>query len=78
MLQRDFLAKQPGFISRTLVKKSDREYADIVIWDSKENAEKAIEHSMSSKACENYFSCMKELDAGDVWHLKVVAEYARD
>lgn len=75
VLQRDFLTKQQGFIKRILVKKSDREYVDIVIWDSKENADKAVEHSMQSKACEDYFNCMKNSEASDVLHFEVLAEY---
>jgi hypothetical protein len=75
VLQRDFLTKQQGFIKRILVKKTDKEYVDIVIWDNKENADKAIENSMQSKACENYFSCMQNLDASGVLHFEVLAEY---
>jgi hypothetical protein len=76
-LQSDFLIKQQGFIRRMLVKKSDREYIDIIVWDSQENADRAIEQSMQSKACENFFSCMQNLESGNIAHYKILAEYGQ-
>jgi hypothetical protein len=78
VLQRDFLVQQPGFIQRLLVKKSAREFVDIVVWESQAHADQAMTHSLQSKACQSYFSCMKNVDGSDVVHLPVVAVYAGD
>lgn len=77
VLHSDFLIKQQGFIRRMLVKTSDKEYVDIVVWYSKENADRAIEQSMQSKACENYFSCIKDLESVNIAHYKILAEYGQ-
>ena len=53
-----FLALQPGFIKRELVKKSDTEYADIVYWDSQKNAQAAGSKVESCTVCMGYFQLM--------------------
>lgn len=58
VFQRDFLAAQPGFLRRELVRKSDREYADIVHWRSQSDAQAVMDKVAQSPACAAYFSVM--------------------
>jgi hypothetical protein len=78
-LQKDFLAAQPGYVSRELLKISDRQYVDMVRWESKELAEKAMTHAMESPACALYFQLMEmeniENPENGVTHLEVAATY---
>ncbi|MCJ8312065.1 MAG: hypothetical protein HRU38_03865 [Saccharospirillaceae bacterium] len=57
-IQESFIAKQPGFICRNLTKKSDNEYADILIWQSNEQAQAASKLAMQSPICTQYFELM--------------------
>lgn len=57
-LQREFLAKQKGFIRRELLKAGDRKYVDLVWWKSKQDAEEVMETVMKSPVCLRYFQCM--------------------
>jgi hypothetical protein len=54
----EFLAKQPGFIKRELIKKSDTEYADIIHWESKKEAVEAGNKVMNCVECNQYFTLM--------------------
>lgn len=53
-----FLIKQPGFIKRELVKKSDAEYADIIHWNTKADAAAAGEKVFNCAECNEYFKLM--------------------
>ena len=53
-----FLTKQNGFISRELVKKNDREYADILHWRTKADAQSAGEKVFNCVPCGGYFALM--------------------
>jgi hypothetical protein len=80
-LQRDFLAKQPGFISRTLVRAADGSYADIVWWASPDSAKDVIGKAGESQACAAYFALMSGFhgDPGEgVAHFDAIAEYAAE
>ena len=55
-----FLAKQPGFIKRELIKKNDGEYADVIHWETKEDAESAGEMVFNCNECLGYFKMMDE------------------
>ena len=54
----EFLAKQKGFIKRELVKKSETDYADIIHWESKADAENAGSKVESCSVCLEYFKLM--------------------
>lgn len=81
-LQQEFLNKQVGFIKRELIKKSDRDYVDIVHWKSKEDAGRAIENAENSPICFAYFQLMAEADhnhpGAGVSIFEVVGEYQND
>ncbi|PHS69368.1 MAG: hypothetical protein COB23_07060 [Methylophaga sp.] len=53
-----FLASQKGFIKRELVKKSDSEYADIIHWQTKDNAITAGNAVGNCVQCGEYFKLM--------------------
>lgn len=56
--EREFVTHQPGYLGRILVKKSDTEWADVVLWQSRTYAEAVVEAAMSSAACAAWFQCM--------------------
>jgi len=63
----EFLNKQSGFIKRVLMKKSKSEYADVIHWSSKKEAEEAGKKVFSCAKCNEYFKLMdmkKSADAG--------------
>lgn len=78
--QRDFVSGLKGFISRELVHVKDNEYADIVRWESIEDAKAVLNQEMSSDACMEFFSLMEmdetNLEAG-VSRFKSLALYER-
>jgi hypothetical protein len=53
-----FLSQQPGFIKRELIKKSDTEYADVIHWSSKKDAETAGHKVFDCDQCKSYFALM--------------------
>jgi hypothetical protein len=74
-LQRDFLEHQPGFLRRELLKGSDGEWVDLVVWADAESAEAVIAAARESATCHRYFGLMQggeNFDAGDA-----VAHYSR-
>ena len=79
-LERDFLGRMPGYVRRELVRLGEGRYADLVWWQSRADAEKAMPQAMESSACATYFSLMEmnaeSADAG-IKHYSVVARYGR-
>ena len=78
-LQRDFIAKQPGFISRTLVRAADGSYADVVWWQTAEAASEVVHRAAQSQTCAAYFALMgaDHSDPGaGVAHFDAIAEYS--
>ncbi|HHI92957.1 MAG TPA: hypothetical protein ENK04_05490 [Gammaproteobacteria bacterium] len=76
--QQDFVNGLKGFISRELVHVKDNEYADIVHWQSMEDAKAVLTQEMSSDACMGFFSLMemdKENPEAGVTHFKSLALY---
>jgi hypothetical protein len=77
-LQDEFLAKQPGFVRRELVKNGEREYVDLVWWSSMKAAMTAMEVVAKSPVCAKYFSLMgaDHDDPGEgVKHYRLVGSY---
>lgn len=63
----EFLSRQPGFIKRELLKKSDTEYADLIHWQTNQDAESAGAKVEQCEPCLAYFALMdsqKSADAG--------------
>ena len=56
-LQDEFLAKQPGFVRHELLR-SGEEWADVVYWESREAAERAVQQAAESSVCHRYFQLM--------------------
>src|SRR5918997_2398355 len=63
-LQEGFLAKQPGFIRRELLKGQDGQWVDLVYWESAEAAARAMEQAANSPACLEYFQLMVGANGG--------------
>jgi hypothetical protein len=63
--QRDFLSVQPGFLRRELLRKSEREYVDIVHWQSAADAQAIMDKVANSQACAMYFAVM-DMGTGDM------------
>jgi hypothetical protein len=77
--QKDFLAGQPGFLRRELVRLDDTHFADIVHWRSLEEAHAVGERIASSGACQLYFAVMAfdpEKPMDGVTHYASLATYA--
>ena len=58
LVNKHFLSNQKGFIKRELVKKNDSEYADIIHWQTKNNAINAGNAVGNCAECGEYFKLM--------------------
>ena len=80
-LEKEFLAKQDGYIKRELLKEKEGHYIDIVYWASKDAANKALEVAMTSEACGAYFSLMVAADHDNpgegIKHLSLLKSYKK-
>jgi len=63
-LQTGFLAEQPGFIQRELLKGQDGQWVDLVHWESEEAAARAMEQAANSPVCLEYFKLMVGANGG--------------
>lgn len=79
VLQSEFVSQQSGFIKRELVKANDKQWVDLVYWNSLEEAEQAAKNVANSPVCLKYFELMVGADPDDpsagVLHLEVVKTY---
>jgi hypothetical protein len=64
-LQSGFLSTQPGFIRRDLLKGPDRQWIDLVYWESREAAERAMANAANSPVCFQYFQLMAGVEHSD-------------
>ena len=80
-LQRDFLAKQPGFVRRELLRAADGQWVDLVYWESAAAAEQVMQAVAESPVCQEYFHLMIGADASDpaagVQHYGIVGRYEK-
>lgn len=78
-LQRDFLAHQPGFLRRELLRGDDGQWVDLVYWANEASAKGVIEAVASSPVCQSYFQLMVGGDGIDpsagVLHARRVRVY---
>jgi hypothetical protein len=75
-----FLAEQPGYLGRDLVRAADGSYADVVRWASRKDADTVGEKVSTSVDCQTYFSLMEwnpDNPAEGVSHLDILAVYGR-
>ncbi|MFV1884367.1 MAG: hypothetical protein ACMZ7B_07765 [Balneola sp.] len=79
-LEENFLTHQQGYLKRVLLQKTEKEFMDIVYWNSMEEAKTAMDNAMKSKTCANYFSCMAESESEDpssvVQHFSLLESYS--
>lgn len=79
-LQREFVARQRGFIRRELLRGPDGQWADLVHWEDQRAAHDVFAAAMESPVCAEYFKLMVMPEGGDpaagVLHLHRVREYA--
>jgi hypothetical protein len=61
-----FLAKQSGYIKRSLLKGSNNQWVDIVYWKSENEAQSAAAKAMESSICFEYFALMKQSEHSEV------------
>ncbi|NQZ84931.1 MAG: hypothetical protein HRU03_04375 [Nanoarchaeales archaeon] len=62
-MQNNFLNKQKGYLTRELIKDDKGTWADLVHWETMEDAKAAADNFHSSKECE---TMMKLLDMSSV------------
>jgi hypothetical protein len=77
-LQRDFLARQQGFVCRELIEIAQGSYVDLVWWESFAASQAAMKKAAGSPACRAYFAVMDcgDEDPGDqVQLLRIVGTY---
>jgi len=58
----EFVSKQPGVLRREVIRKSEGNYADIVLFRSVEDAVDVIEKEQASEICKEFFSLMDMAD----------------
>lgn len=79
-LEENFLTHQQGYLKRVLLQKTEREFMDMVYWNSIEEAKTAMDNAMKSETCANYFSCMAEPESEDpssaVQHFSLLESYS--
>jgi hypothetical protein len=63
-VQRDFLARQPGFLGRELARGADGSWADIVRWADASAADAAMAAAGKSASCSAYFQLMTGANGG--------------
>ncbi len=76
-LQEVFLARQPGFVRRELLRGGKGDWVDLVYWADRKAAEEAMKAAAGSAACLSYFHLMAGPPdaASDVHHFDRVAVY---
>lgn len=77
-LQDSFLAKQPGFLRRDLLRGEAGGWVDIVWWVDRAAAEAAVKVAADSSVCHSYFQLMSGADhanPGDAVHFDRVVSY---
>lgn len=65
-VEREFLVHQKGFVKREILKGANGKWADIVYWESEEDANKATAAAYKSDICFVYFALMKGADHAEV------------
>ena len=58
LVNRAFLTKQKGFIRRELISKTSTEYADLIYWETEEDAVNAGNKVNTCAECNAYFTLM--------------------
>jgi hypothetical protein len=67
-LEREFLSQADGYLGRVLGRLDDRQWADIVLWESEQHAAAVMPRISSSAACSAYFGCMVGANPEDPGH----------
>ncbi len=68
------VSKFKGFIKRELLKGKDGFWADLVHWETMEDAQNAMKEVMNHKTCQLFFSMIDESSI-DMNHFEIEREY---
>jgi len=68
------VSKSKGFIKRELLKGKDDVWADLVHWETMEDAQNAMKEVMKHKTCQLFFSMIDE-SSTDMNHFEIKREY---
>lgn len=60
--QLDFVSKQKGISRRMLLKSKDGSYADLVFFETREDAERVARIEQTSQECQEFFKIMQAPD----------------
>jgi hypothetical protein len=76
-LHREFLALQPGYIRRSLLRDAEGGFVDCVAWRSAADHASAMTASMDHPAAQPFFACLAnpEADGADMHHFHVVQDW---
>ena len=78
-LQQAFLANQPGFVRRELLRGPDGQWADLVHWETEAAAKAVFAAASESPICHEYFRLLELPEGADpaaaVLHLRRVRTY---
>ena len=78
-LQLEFLDRQDGFVRRELLKGPDGTWADLLYWESRDAADRALRNAAGCPACSRYFALIAAGDEGGPdaapLHLEQVESY---
>ena len=64
-LQKEFLARQDGFVRRELLRSKDGSWCDLVYWRDAASAEAIMSAIADSQICQRYFELMVGADPND-------------
>ncbi len=77
-LQEGFLEQREGFLRRELLKKSDREFVDLIRWNSRQDVESAMSKAMDHPSCRKYFELMQPSDGSEAGGGMLLASLFRE
>ncbi|MBB5514229.1 hypothetical protein FHS89_000227 [Rubricella aquisinus] len=78
--QRDFLDHQDGFIRRDMIRREDGRFVDVILWESRVQADAVFQRAMASPVAGQYFSLMQmdpETAETGVEHCPVLCSFTR-
>lgn len=76
-LHREFLAHQPGYVRRCLLRDADGSFVDSVHWRSADDHAAAMAVAMTHPAAQAFFACLADPDAAGaaMRHFAVVRDW---
>ena len=71
-LEKEFLIHQPGFIKRDLLHEGANKWIDLIYWESKNEADSALEACKNEEVAQAYFAIMKPVDENSIKHYSLI------